>query len=138
VRRIEPTAIYASDELKEILRGCVKVETLREFGLIGSPGSGYWGRNVVDSLDKYWDHLACQRGTGKVMRKENRLVANKAKRSKVQDGAVHAPRGEAGKVESERKRFQWLVSENPLQRQGLERSHEDGGRDAAPAASEKA
>lgn len=55
-KRVDPNAIYTSDELHEILRGFVKIETLRRYGLMALPGAGYFGRNILDALD------ACCRG----------------------------------------------------------------------------
>ena len=110
--KIDPHTLYDSKELKEILHGFVKLESLREFGLVGLPGKGYWGQNVIDSLTKLCQHLACQRGTGKV--KENHLDKKPEffeKRSEqIQNRQVHATSRKAGPVESQRQRFQRQVS----------------------------
>jgi hypothetical protein len=114
MKKIDPTAIYESEELKEILRGVVKVETLREFGLVGLPGKGYWGQNVVDALTNYCNHLIRQRGTGKVIEKEDHLDAKKSRKNEVQNREIHPPPGTAKPMEGERERFRRRVSENSV------------------------
>jgi len=112
MKSIDPATLYEAEELHEILHGFVKVEKLREFGLVGLPGKGYWGQNVIDSLTNYCNHLVRQRGTGKVIEKENHLEPKKSKRNEVQDREIHSPPGTANPMEGERERFRRLVSEN--------------------------
>ena len=60
--RIEPNTLYGTYELKKLLKGFVSLDTLREYGLIGLPGKGYFGKNIVDSIDRYCYSRNCQRG----------------------------------------------------------------------------
>jgi len=124
MRKIDPTTLYGPDELKDFLLGVVKIDTLRRFGLVGSPGRGYWGQNVVDSLNKYWDHLVRRRETGKVIGKENHLDEQpeffEKRQEQVPDGEIHAPSGTSRKVESQRERFRRQLSENSFPRSEFE------------------
>ena len=61
MNRVDPTTLYTTDELRSLLKGFVSLETLKKYGLAGSPGRGYWGQNVVDALNNYWHHLVRQR-----------------------------------------------------------------------------
>ena len=131
MQRIDPTTLYDAKELHEILRGVVKLETLRQYGLAGSPGSGYWGQNVVDSLNNYWDHLVRQRGTGKVIGKENHLDSKNQSRNEVQNRQVHTQPGATRTMEGQRERFRRLVSENPIQRQRSEQGRANSGTDSS-------
>ena len=118
MRQIDPHTLYDSDELRTLLKGVVKIETLRAFGLVGSPGKGYWGTNMIDALNQYWDNLARQRDTGKVVGKENHLdekpefFENRAK--KIQNGPVYSSPGDSQPMESQRKRFRRQVSPDSL------------------------
>ena len=125
MRKIDPTTLYSTKELREILRGVVSVNHLRQYGLTGSPGSGYWGQNVIDSLNHFWDHLVRQRSTGKVG-KENHLVSKKPKRNEVQNRTIHTQSGKPRAMESERERFRRLVSEDSVPCQGSKRGRKNG------------
>ena len=57
MKRIDPYGIYSAEELKEIIKGHVSVEHLRQFGLVGCPGGGYLGQIVFDALLKARDDL---------------------------------------------------------------------------------
>lgn len=98
-----------------MLKGFVKISTLRQFGLVGSPGSGYWGQNVVDSLNNYWDHLVSQ-STGKVDPKERHFdekpefFENRA--DKIQNRKVHPTPNRTHQMESEWERFNGQLSQD--------------------------
>jgi len=111
MRRVDPTTLYESKELKEILRDVVNIETLRRFGLIGSPGKGYWGKNVVDSLNNYWDNLARQR-EDRVGKEKHLDSKHKFYEKQVSDRPVHPEPRTSRPVESERERFRRQVPEN--------------------------
>lgn len=117
MKPIDPHAIYDQSELRELLRGVVKIERLRRYGLVGSPGCGYWGRNIIDSLNEYWDHLARQRGTGKV-KKESHLEEKpevfENQDEQIQNQSIHPASGTDRPLESQRQRFRRKLSSNPL------------------------
>lgn len=120
MKTIPPQTLYETQELRDLLRGVVKIETLRKFGLVGSPGSGYWSKNIVDALNNYWDNLARQRGTGKVADKENHLEPEpeiqifENRQTKVQNRKVHPSSGGSKSMESQRERFKRFVSKNSV------------------------
>lgn len=124
MKKIDSTTLYTGQELKDILHGFVKMDVLRQFGLVGSPGAGYWGRNVIDSLNRYWDNLACQRGMGKATGKEKDLDSEHAifdnRANEVPNGSVHSSPGKARAMESERQRYRRQVSTDPLPSDGPE------------------
>jgi hypothetical protein len=115
MRRIDPTTIYETKELKQLLKDIVKISTLRQFGLVGSPGSGYWGQNVVDSLNNYWDHLVSRR-TGKVDPKERHFDEKpeifENRTNKIQNRQVHPTSRSTHEVESQWERFDRKLSQN--------------------------
>ncbi len=119
MKRIEPTAIYKTAELQNLLKGFVSLETLRVYGLVGSPGQGYWGQNVVDAINNYWYDLVRQRGTGKV-RKEDHLDSEdhaffeNGKKPLQGQRPIHPSPGRNKPVESQRERFEREVSEDSI------------------------
>ena len=125
MKRIDPTALYEGKELQDLLRGVVNVDTLRQHGLVGSPGRGYWGQNVIDALNDYWQYLARQRGAGKVRkevhldREDHSLFENGEELLQSQRRLHPAPR-RSRPVESQRERFERQVSKTPVrgERQG--------------------
>jgi len=52
MRRIDANTIYSAEEVGELLKGAVKISTLRRAGLVGMPGGGYWGRSVIQAIDR--------------------------------------------------------------------------------------
>jgi hypothetical protein len=117
MKRIDPTTFYTTKELRDILRGFVSLETLRVHGLVGSPGSGYWGQNAVDSLNRYWDHLSCQRGMGKVEKEKHLDEESKVfdiRNTEIQNGQVHSAPGNPQPLEGQRQKFRRLVSKDAL------------------------
>src|SRR3989304_9315598 len=54
---IQPNRFYSTDEIREVLHGRVKVDALRASGLV-SVGNGYWGQNVIDSLNRHCESRA--------------------------------------------------------------------------------
>lgn len=114
MNRIDPTTLYDKQELQSLLKGVVKIETLRSFGLVGAPGKGYWGGNVIDALNRYWDNLVHQRDTGKVSGKENHLEEKpeffENREQELQSGDVHIGECVDQPLESEWERFHRKVS----------------------------
>ncbi|MCA9450317.1 MAG: hypothetical protein KC931_24555 [Candidatus Omnitrophica bacterium] len=51
-REIQPDRFYDTPELEQFLKGRIKVEELRKYGLRGF-ASGYWGANVIFALNRY-------------------------------------------------------------------------------------
>jgi len=52
VRKIDETTIYEAKELCDLLKGAVKLQTLRRAGLVGMPGGGYWGKSIIQAIDR--------------------------------------------------------------------------------------
>jgi len=114
MERIDPTTLYEAEELRSRLKGFVSLETLREWGLAGSPGRGYWGQNVIDALDRYWHNLVRQRGAGKV-RKEDHLDPKdhplfEKREALLESGEFHPSFRGTKPLESERTRFRRQLS----------------------------
>lgn len=127
-RQIDPHTIYATSELETILKGSVKIETLREHGLVGLPGAGYWGGNAVEAMDTLCKSLQRQRGLRASERrgddasqkrsKENarrrRLARRGKKIQEVQDHGnrrkqtVHTASGEPEEIPSQREKLKGL------------------------------
>jgi len=61
--RVDSNWFYSAEELKEILNGRIKVETLKAHGLVGL-ASGYWGENVIFAINQYWRTLVLERARG--------------------------------------------------------------------------
>ena len=61
MRKIDPYTFYDSIELERALQGRVKIETLRQFGLVGL-SRGYWGQNIIDTLNRLCNVQLYQRG----------------------------------------------------------------------------
>ena len=106
--KIDPHSFYDHNELEEILRGRVKVETLRQFGLVGL-SRGYWGQNIIDALSKFCNHLSRQRG---VREKEDdheffekrKEYLQRSERKKVQPFS-----DESQKMETQRQKLERLA-----------------------------
>ena len=60
-RHIEPNRLYSTQELRGILGGSLKLDTLRAHGLVGF-ASGYWGENIIYAINRYWRKLLHERG----------------------------------------------------------------------------
>ena len=119
MRHIDRDAIYSRDEVKEILKGVVKISNLQRFGFVGSPGAGYFGGNLLDSLTRYWDHLRKRAGAMVDTEKgndhdqeEQSLFDN----TEDQNGPGHNRSRIPGTMESERKRFRRQLSTLEIQR----------------------
>ena len=73
---IDPNGLYTGEELAELLRGFAKLETLREYGLVGLPGRGYLGSNVLDALrtwcESHKNRLGCNATRAKPAGSEDR------------------------------------------------------------------
>ena len=52
MRRIDANTIYSAEEIGELLKGAVKLQTLRRAGLVGLPGGGYWGKSIIAAIDR--------------------------------------------------------------------------------------
>lgn len=119
VKRIDPTTVYRSEELHELLRGFANIETLRQYGLVGSPGQGYWGQNVIDAINNYWYFLVRQRGAGKVRKEDHldqedhALFENREELLQSQRRVYPALR-RSRPVESQRQRFERKVPKDPV------------------------
>lgn len=50
-REFNPTRIYEESELTQNLGGLATVEELKENGLVGSFENGYWGSNIIQSIN---------------------------------------------------------------------------------------
>lgn len=48
---IDPNAIYTTEEVMNMLSGCVKLDTLRAHGLVSLPGAGYWGADLIFAIN---------------------------------------------------------------------------------------
>ena len=129
MKSIDPNAIYEAEELAALLRGHVKVETLREHGLVGLPGSGYFGGNVVDAIRNYCSSHGRQRGARADARKDSgndsfiengnagdRRLDHRTAGRKVQDqgakrdDAIHAVPGGQHPLETQRDKLRRLAS----------------------------
>jgi hypothetical protein len=109
MKEIHSHAIYTSDELNDLIKGFVKITTLRKHGLVGSPGSGYWGNNIIDSIENYWQYLSRQR-KGEMADMEDHQNENtqvfENKKQKVQNGKLHSSSRTKPAMESEWERFE--------------------------------
>ena len=62
MRRIHDSTLYEAEELKAILNGFISLESLRGYGLVGLPGKGYWGRDVIDAITAFQVNRKTERG----------------------------------------------------------------------------
>lgn len=118
MQEIKRNAFYEKEQLDFILKGIVKISTLAKYGLHGSPARAYWGGNVVDAIDRYWEDLSRRGGAavdeeGETDEKKRTIFDNSSIK-KNKNGKVHAPRRSAGEMESQREGFKRLISENKV------------------------
>ncbi|MEQ8819907.1 MAG: hypothetical protein RLY93_06650 [Sumerlaeia bacterium] len=68
---IDPNAIYTTEEVMNMLSGCVKLDTLRAHGRVSLPGAGYWGADLIFAINamqkerrtkKYGKKMTADRG----------------------------------------------------------------------------
>ncbi len=72
-RRIDPYRFYSSEELREVLKGRIKIETLKDHGLVGL-AAGYWGGNVIFAIDRYCRTLMTERARGASGKEAQRAI----------------------------------------------------------------
>ncbi len=116
IRRIDPYRFYSTAELREVLRGSIKIDTLKDYGLVGL-AAGYWGGNVIFAIDRYCRTLITERGPcssgkeqehGAIIEKEDHLEDRKMaghRRTRQLEhpqrrDALLAPGGRRGKLET--------------------------------------
>jgi len=126
-RKIHPNQIYSAEELSCILRGSIKIETLRQHDLIGLK-SGYWGQNVIDAINEYLEYSKSQRGrtVGKVYKQDGKTKKNNSQlrrrsmdsrrsRQKIQgdrngrNAPIHPNSASTEKMETQRERLERLT-----------------------------
>ncbi|MCA9428829.1 MAG: hypothetical protein KC994_27365, partial [Candidatus Omnitrophica bacterium] len=83
---IHPNRFYSTEELRQILHGRIKIETLKAHGLAGL-AKDYWGQNIIYAINRYWHTILAERGLCRP-REEARHGAIFEKRGLVSNGPV--------------------------------------------------
>jgi hypothetical protein len=127
MKKIDPTTLYETPEIKGILLGFVKLETLRQFGLVALPGKGYWGKAVIDALNRYCHNVCCQRG-GVDGGKENVIDAFQHTQPLFDNPAElgNLDPAETRPMENQLDRFRRLTASSSVQCINSDRSGKDG------------
>ena len=73
---IHPYRFYSTSELKPLLKGRIKMEELRKHGLKGF-AAGYWGKNVIDAINRSCGRLGSERAlcSSQLKEEDNEITA---------------------------------------------------------------
>ena len=130
MRRIDPTTLYETPEVEELLTGFVSLDLLRKHGLRAMPGRGYWGNSIIASIERLCENALSQpRGVSSLKETNDaffekqgetdphdRLLRNRTPRRQVESQrdrpakrpAVHDLGGGPREVESQRDKLSRL------------------------------
>lgn len=131
--RVDPFTFYETEEVRSILRGRIKIDTLRAHGLRGL-SNGYWGGNLIDAIDRFCVSITyVERGTGTFSEEEvrhaifdnsDRAVSSNTpeerqlpmprKRERPQGNEVFPMAEGTGALESLSERFLRRTKKNPI------------------------
>lgn len=103
MRTIDPNTIYSAKEVREIIHGVVKLETLREKGgLVSLPGAGYWGADLISAINTMQEQRRRCRGSAS-------LPPMEPVQKSIRREPLRKPKAASRPVENQRSKFKRLM-----------------------------